>query len=46
MATGASMRGTTTIDRNDFGVGEGGSGDDLISREIQLTIRVDATRAR
>ena len=42
----ASMRGTTTIDRNDFGVGEGGSGDDLISREIQLTIRVDATRAR
>ncbi|QGZ94557.1 YceI family protein [Terricaulis silvestris] len=42
----ASMRGSTTIDRNDFGVGEGGSGDDLISRDIQLTIRVDATRAR
>ncbi len=42
----ASMRGTTTIDRNDFGVGEGGSGDDLISRDIQLTIRVDATRTR
>lgn len=42
----ASMRGSTTIDRRDFGVGEGGSGDDLISRDIQLTIRVDADRAR
>jgi cytochrome b561 len=42
----ATMRGSTTIDRNEFGVGEGGSGDDLISREIQLNIRVDADRAR
>jgi cytochrome b561/polyisoprenoid-binding protein YceI len=42
----ASMRGSTTIDRRDFGIGTDGSGDDLISRDIQLTIRVDADRAR
>lgn len=42
----ASMRGGVSIDRRDFGIGEGGDGDDLISRDIQLTIRVDADRAR
>jgi cytochrome b561/polyisoprenoid-binding protein YceI len=42
----ASMSGSTTIDRRDFGIGEGGDGDDLISREIALTIRVEATRSR
>ena len=40
----ATMSGSTTIDRRDFGVG-GGDGDDLISRQITLTIRVVATRA-
>jgi cytochrome b561 len=42
----ASMTGRTTIDRRDFGIGVGGDGDDLISRQIALTIRVDANRAR
>lgn len=42
----ASMRGQTTIDRHDFGIGDGGTGDDLISREVTITVRVDADRAR
>jgi cytochrome b561/polyisoprenoid-binding protein YceI len=42
----ARMNGSTTIDRRDFGIGEGGDGDDLISREITLNIRVDAARTR
>jgi cytochrome b561 len=40
----ATMDGRTTIDRRDFDVGEG-SGDELISREIELTIHVEAARA-
>ena len=42
----ASMRGQTTIDRRDYGIGNGGTGDDLISREVTITVRVDADRAR
>lgn len=42
----ASMRGQTTIDRHNFGIGDGGTGDDLISREVTITVRVDADRAR
>lgn len=41
----ASMNGTVTIDRKDFDIGDPGGGDDLISREIQINVRVDATRA-
>jgi cytochrome b561/polyisoprenoid-binding protein YceI len=40
----ATMSGNVTIDRRDFGIGEG-DGDDLISRDIPLTIRVVATRS-
>lgn len=41
----ASVSGGTEIDRRDFGIGEDDSGDDLISRDIQINVRVDATRA-
>lgn len=41
----ASMSGSTRIDRRDFDIGDPGAGDDLISREIDITVRVDATRA-
>lgn len=41
----AAMTGSVVIDRRDFGVGEG-SGDDLISRNIRIDIRVDADRVR
>ncbi len=41
----ASMSGTTTIDRRDFNIGDPGAGDDLISGEIDISVRVDATRS-
>ena len=41
----AAMTGSLTIDRRDFGVGEGAA-DDLISREITIDVRVDADRLR
>jgi cytochrome b561/polyisoprenoid-binding protein YceI len=41
----ASVSGSTTIDRRDFNIGTEGSGDDLISREITINVRVDAQRA-
>jgi polyisoprenoid-binding protein YceI len=41
----ASMNGRTTIDRRDFGVGEDDAGDDLISRQVDISVRVEATRA-
>lgn len=41
----AAATGTIEIDRRDFGIGEG-SGDDLISREIAISWRVDADRVR
>lgn len=40
----ARMNGSTTIDRRDFDIGKDGDGDDLISREITLNVRVEATR--
>jgi len=39
----ATMTGSLTIDRRDFGVGAGAA-DDLISREITIDVRVDADR--
>jgi polyisoprenoid-binding protein YceI len=41
----ASVRGSTSIDRRDFGIGSDDAGDELISREIQISVRVEATRA-
>lgn len=41
----ASMSGSTRIDRRDFDIGDPGAGDDLISREVTINVRVEATRA-
>lgn len=41
----ASVRGRTTIDRRDFGVGRDDAGDDFISRDISIDIWVEASRA-
>lgn len=41
----ATMNGRVTIDRHDFDIGEDTDGDRLISRDIDLTIRVVANRA-
>jgi len=41
----ASVSGSTTIDRRDFGVGSSDAGDDLISRDIRINVRVEAARA-
>lgn len=41
----ATVSGSTRIDRRDFGVGNEDAGDDLISREIEISVRVEATRA-
>jgi cytochrome b561/polyisoprenoid-binding protein YceI len=41
----ASVSGGTSIDRRDYGIGENDEGDDMISREIDITIRVEAQRA-
>jgi hypothetical protein len=38
------MDGRTRIDRRDFDVGTDGAGDELISREIGITIHVEALR--
>jgi polyisoprenoid-binding protein YceI len=41
----ASMRGALTIDRHDFNIGNGDdSADSLISRDIVINVRVEATR--
>jgi cytochrome b561 len=40
----AVMDGRTRIDRRDFDVGTDGAGDELISREIGITIHVEALR--
>jgi len=42
----ASVSGNTRIDRRDFGIGSDDAGDDLISREIEITVRVEARRAQ
>jgi cytochrome b561/polyisoprenoid-binding protein YceI len=42
----AVMSGSTTIDRRDFDIGEDAEGDDLISREVRIDVRVGARRTR
>lgn len=41
----ASMNGSVTIDRRDFDIGKDAEGDDSVSREVTVTVRVEATRA-
>jgi cytochrome b561 len=41
----AVMRGSVTIDRRDFEIGEDAEGDDMISRDVTINIQVQATRA-
>jgi polyisoprenoid-binding protein YceI len=41
----AQMGGALTLDREDFGIGEGSEANRMISREIGLTLRVRANRA-
>jgi polyisoprenoid-binding protein YceI len=41
----ANMTGQTSIDRRDFDIGKDTDADDSISRDIEISIRVEATRA-
>jgi len=41
----ASVQANTSIDRRDYEIGSDDAGDDLISRDIAITIRVEAQRA-
>lgn len=41
----ATMNGQTSIDRRDFDIGKDTDADDSISRDIAISIRVEATRA-
>lgn len=41
----ASVQGSTSINRRDFGIGRDDAGDDLISRDIDIGVRVEAQRA-
>jgi cytochrome b561/polyisoprenoid-binding protein YceI len=41
----AVMNGAITIDRRDFDIGEGTEADDMVSRDVEVTVRVEATRA-
>lgn len=41
----AVMDGRASIDRRAFGVGAGGAGDELISRDIAISVHVEAVRA-
>lgn len=41
----ATVQASATIDRRDFGIGNADAGDDLISHEIDIDVRVEATRA-
>jgi cytochrome b561 len=41
----AVMDGAVTIDRRDFGIGDDAEGDDMIGRDVTITIHVVATRA-
>jgi cytochrome b561/polyisoprenoid-binding protein YceI len=41
----ASVSGSAQIDRRDFGIGDDDEGDDLISRAIDISVRVEAQRA-
>jgi cytochrome b561/polyisoprenoid-binding protein YceI len=40
----ATMRGSVSIDRQDFDLGEGTDADDMISRDVEISVRVDAVR--
>ncbi len=40
----ATMSGELTIDRRDFGLGEGAEGDDMISREVTIRVALQAMR--
>jgi cytochrome b561/polyisoprenoid-binding protein YceI len=41
----AVMNGTITIDRRDFDIGEDTEADEMVSRDVEVTVRVEATRA-
>lgn len=41
----AVMNGTITLDREDFDLGDGVEGEEMVSRNVDVTIRVQATRA-
>ncbi|MGE0740012.1 MAG: YceI family protein [Hyphomonadaceae bacterium] len=41
----ATMTGSTSIDRRDFDIGKDTDADDLISRDIDINVRVEASRA-
>lgn len=41
----ASMSGRTAVDRRDFDIGEGTEADEMVSREVEIGVRVEATRA-
>jgi polyisoprenoid-binding protein YceI len=41
----ATMNGTITLDREDFDLGDGVEGEEMVSRNVDVTIRVQATRA-
>jgi cytochrome b561/polyisoprenoid-binding protein YceI len=41
----ASVQGATSINRGDFEIGRDDAGDDLISRDIDISVRVEAQRA-
>ena len=41
----ASMSGSVTIDRRQFDIGAGAAGDELISSDIEISVRVEASRA-
>lgn len=42
----ATMRGQVTIDRRDFDLGKDTEADDMISRDVVVTVRVEAVRAQ
>lgn len=40
----ASMRGSVSIDRQDFDLGENTDANDMISRDVEISVRVEAVR--
>jgi cytochrome b561 len=41
----ALMNGRVTIDRRDFDIGKDADGDDMVARNVDVVVRVEATRA-
>ncbi|MGD9816287.1 MAG: cytochrome b/b6 domain-containing protein [Hyphomonadaceae bacterium] len=41
----ATMRGQVTLDRRDFDLGKDTEADDLVSRDVVVTVRIEAVRA-